>query len=63
MVAGSDSELLLLEFQDLIEWGRYPIKELEALRGTPVSTSAEGTVQLPFGTANHSEIMRATQGG
>jgi len=36
---------------------QYPIKELEALRGTPVSLSAAGTVQLPPGTANRSEII------
>jgi sucrose-6-phosphate hydrolase SacC (GH32 family) len=36
---------------------QYPIKELEALRGKPVSSSAAGTVQLPPGTANRSEII------
>lgn len=36
---------------------QYPIKELQALRGKPVSTSAPGPVKLPPGTANHSEIV------
>jgi sucrose-6-phosphate hydrolase SacC (GH32 family) len=38
---------------------QYPIEELEALRGEPVSSSAAGTVPLPPGTANCSEIVVA----
>ena len=36
---------------------QYPIEELAALRGAPVRSSAAGTVPLPRGTANRSEIL------
>jgi hypothetical protein len=36
---------------------QYPIEELNALRGTAVSASAAGKVNLPAGTAKNSEII------
>jgi hypothetical protein len=41
---------------------QYPIEELAALRGAPVTATAAGAVKLPAGAAKNSEIVATVRG-